>query len=277
MVSTSFWNATLHTFGRFGFVAALSLISAACGPFKEKSDDTLGSDADTQGVSLGKSFLFDANKPLVACWSSSHPSQAALRKSVETHVTANFNRTQRLRIQSGWKNCDSLKGQFDISVFFYDDPTFQSSAATKSVRESFKKNRSASPGNPRVIGGLGKRLRGKPFAVVLNSSDLGRPDAKERLSKLSRQAMLNYTISSALHEFGHAVGLLHEHAHPKSQCALFDEDLNGGIPLTAYDSQSIMNYCKFAMNKTQYSAELNHKVFGFSNGDIYTLNKAYSR
>ncbi|MEY3903357.1 MAG: hypothetical protein RL189_2663, partial [Pseudomonadota bacterium] len=28
MVSNSFWNATLHTFGRFGFVAALSLISA---------------------------------------------------------------------------------------------------------------------------------------------------------------------------------------------------------------------------------------------------------
>ncbi len=69
---------------------------------------------------------------------------------------------------------------------------------------------------------------------------------------------------TALHEFGHALGLRHEHAHEASTCS-WEEALDpfpyDGESIFTYDATSVMNYCSGA-NK-------------LSNGDIRALHTLY--
>jgi hypothetical protein len=252
------------------------LLMTSCGKFGMKSNTS--GDSEAQGVVLAQSMLFDPSRPLVVCWSTHHPSQSELRRAVENHVVSNFARTRKLRIQKGWGDCKTLNGKFDVGVYFFDDPDFQSSQSSAAQLKKVKERRPQGPGNPFAV--LGRKfLQGNPFGVQLNSSDLGRPDASARINKLTKQGRHNYTMSASLHEFGHAAGLKHEHAHPKNDCFFEDEPLGEGIykgiPVTGYDRVSIMNYCRFAKNPSEFSDEVNTKIFHFSDGDVATLNKVY--
>lgn len=88
-----------------------------------------------------------------------------------------------------------------------------------------------------------------------------------------------------LHEMGHAVGLLHEHAQAKSTCSITKETValhmdvwkkagisqsNVEVVGTSYDPYSVMNYC--------YLFERGSVVaVGFSNKDIQTINALYPK
>jgi hypothetical protein len=82
----------------------------------------------------------------------------------------------------------------------------------------------------------------------------------------------------AVHEFGHAIGLRHEQAHPDETCATAQEEIDqvddfgtvhDGEPFGAYDSQSMMNYCaSYPAMHAQTSPKL-------SAGDIIGINSLY--
>ncbi len=82
-------------------------------------------------------------------------------------------------------------------------------------------------------------------------------------------------LNTALHEFGHAIGLQHEHLRPDSQCNQKHErraDLQsmGSLLIGSYDSESIMNYCYVDQ------ADIEVKTVGLSAGDISTIKTIYS-
>lgn len=47
-----------------------------------------------------------------------------------------------------------------------------------------------------------------------------------------------------IHEFGHSLGLPHEHNHPDETCGQPNDNARPIAPLTEYDPDSVMNYCK---------------------------------
>ncbi len=81
--------------------------------------------------------------------------------------------------------------------------------------------------------------------------------------------------STALHEFGHAIGLRHEANRSDSPCARdqyggLSEENYGALPQGAYDPDSIMNYCKLSAGKST------GLLVPLSQGDIATIKALYS-
>jgi hypothetical protein len=75
---------------------------------------------------------------------------------------------------------------------------------------------------------------------------------------------VNDFTNTTLHEFGHALGLRHEHAHELSTCGSTEQLDGGGLDgqsIFAYDASSVMNYCSSATV--------------LSSGDIRALHALY--
>lgn len=110
---------------------------------------------------------------------------------------------------------------------------------------------------------LGRKLNGKKNGMELNFTFEA---AKKTFPSCVEQK--EFCIKAiAAHEFGHALGLVHEQDRPDSICLKSRILRKGSVPLTDYDEYSIMNYCNRYWNN---SGEL-------SILDIRGIVKAYGR
>lgn len=111
---------------------------------------------------------------------------------------------------------------------------------------------------------LGNKLAGLKDGMLLNFEMLNWND--QCLEKLG---LANCIYSIAVHEFGHALGLSHEHNRPDSDrehCpAVYQQGPEGDTHIREYDENSVMNYCAETYNNNGILSE----------NDFYAIRKIY--
>lgn len=186
-------------------------------------------DYDLQGFYTKNSVW--PKKDLVVCWQDSADTEYPVEKAwVKARITDTWQRYSSLRF-SGWDECQFFRTE-DIKIEITNSK------------------------GPQTIG-LGKNMDVMYLNFKLDSF----------FGQLCTNDNRRCVESTAIHEFGHALGINHEHLradNPTPGCGPIAGGTAGDKTVGAYDPDSIMNYC----NNMSYSNRL-------SNGDIQTIQTLY--
>lgn len=220
------------------------LLLSACGSVTENSH--------SNAYIVNKERAWDTQE-LTVCWDRSLDSnmESSLydqrRLQVQAIIEQEYHAKTSIRF-SGWKNCDSSGAHIRLTA----------------------------AGNRPFTKGLGREIDHKKYGMLLNLSFSDYDEACNQ-SKESLDACLRY---QAIHEFGHALGLAHEHNRPDTNSAdcSFDSDGQMGDRIIGeWDRFSIMNYCASATEGTAVFDGLNPFPTQLSTGDIVGLYVLYNK
>lgn len=211
---------------RILFVAIAALMSN-CG---SQTDSELDSVADT-------SARWSNPGSIPVCFVDSAANYQQYRDSVQRSITTNYNKTNRIRF-TGWGICGATSSTSTIRIKM-GNPIPVSGGSILGCSHI-----GPGPSSYATCQNLLTNYSGPGFNMYIYPADAG----------------------TAVHEFGHAVGLRHEHARTDApaSCKTGEVAGKGGtiVYLTpTYDTQSVMGYCN---NKSALSA-----------GDISGLNQLY--
>lgn len=150
------------------------------------------------------------NTKIPVSWENPSPANEQERKWVETAIAETWQKNSSV-IFTGWG---------------------QATPEAKGIRIKIEDSSSG----PHTEG-LGKQLDGKKNGMTLNFTF-------NNWSPMMKQRRKDYIVAIAVHEFGHALGLAHE--HNRKDCIFCDKEkqgTDGDVYVTTCDSSSVMNYC----------------------------------
>ncbi len=151
------------------------------------------------------------------CWENPDKDNLAARQMVEAAVHETWAAHSLVKFE-GWNQC--VPGNYGIHILIAD----------------------AGP----HVAWLGKELDKKPNGMRLNFAFV-KWGAPCRASEPARNACIK---SIAVHEFGHALGFVHEQNRfdAPGECRSLRQGPDGDRLMTPYDPDSVMNYCNERYN-----------------------------
>lgn len=150
------------------------------------------------------------------CWENPENADAVSREWVRSAITRTWEAESALRFY-GWGKC--VEKSRGIRIKIADDWP--------------------------VVYALGVKLDGLKDGMVLNFSFNFDASWKAACGDKPRHCV----ELTAIHEFGHAIGLVHEHARPdmpahvRGWCEKEVDGTSAKFPVGEWDPQSVMNYC----------------------------------
>ncbi len=237
------------------------------------------SDSDVSGIGLQKT-AFSSNVVGV-CWENRSLADVELkhlRPEIQRFVASEFSRT--VVRMTGWGDCKNPSPQRNEVRFTWWDPGEAPNVFVDGQSQI---------GNGSIYGPRLKALSQKVKSDVRAAPTLAMNSEawREWLNLRKQDFALADLKSKVLHEFGHAVGLLHEHVRIDSTCDKKEKleihlkywrDSDVGLAgvmksivgTKNFDESSVMNYCRIE------EFQATGKVVGFSAGDIQTINQLYA-
>lgn len=207
---------------------------------------------DLYGVfELGNTWHKDA---FTVCWLADVfddpvADHQTLRMRGEAAVMREWARVGRVRFNAPWPRC-APDSRFDIRI---GNQTTSGTLGQSTV------------GTDAILVPSGHQTMGLLFRISVPGCARGNlPCDRSTVAAVSDRdiASFEHTI---LHEFGHALGLRHEHAHEESTCheteALDQPPFVDGQSIFAYDATSVMDHCSSATK--------------LSDGDVRSLHTLY--
>jgi hypothetical protein len=242
--------------------------------------NTREGESDVNGFGLQKT-AFSSNI-INVCWENRSQADVELRAArteLMTHISRQFGKTV-VKLE-GWTDCrEPGSAKNEVRFTWWD----------KGEAPGIMVDGASQIGNGAIYGTrlkvLAQHIESKVRAaptLALNSEAW-----REALTLRGRAVALSDMQSKLLHEFGHAVGLLHEHAREDSTCdkkerveahKAYWQKADAGLAAVmasivrtkTFDDVSVMNYCHLdRLMGTGKTAEL-------SAGDVQTINLLYAQ
>lgn len=235
--------------------------------------------SDSGATGWGLKFVAHSSTTLSVCWENRSKSDLRLkpyRAELSQFVKSEFGRTKLSLV--GWGDCANPRGGEEIRITWWDEGEAE---LGNLGRSKIGKGLSPYPSDlyllPQIVP---SSVKSAP-TLALNGHSFSFFEQKKSLSFAKAEFK-----STLLHELGHAVGMLHEHAHPGNSgfCTPNNENfrvhvelwknfdakaiLDSAIGTKSYDPRSIMNYC--------YLDAMSGTAVGLSQGDVGTINALYT-